>query len=358
MIYSLYMKVNFQKPISLHHELKSAVDAYFIEQKLSKKGNFQLKLKAVILMSLFVVLYSLLVFVVMPWWLSILLCVAFGVVLALIGFNIMHDACHGSFSTNDKVNYTLGLTMNLLGSNAFIWKKKHNDTHHIYTNVDGMDDDIVKVPIFRWCETQERKSFHRFQHLYAFPLYMVTPILWVFVLDYIKYFNKRIVGRPFEIDTKERAIFWLSKVFYVIFYVAVPIYFLGFAKFIIGYLIYNAVFGLVLSLVFQMAHVVENTHFENSTVANPNIANDWATHQLITTTNFATDNTFLTWCLGGLNFQVEHHLFSKISHVHYPALQKIVEQVCAKNNVPYLNYATISDAFFSHYRFVRAMGRG
>lgn len=352
------MQINFQKPNALQHELKSAVDAYFKEQNLSKKGNFELRLKAVILMSLFVVLYTLLVFVAMPWWLSVILCVAFGVVLALIGFNIMHDACHGSFSTNDKVNYTLGLTMNLLGSNAFIWKKKHNDTHHIYTNIDGVDDDIVKVPVFRWCETQERKPFHRFQHLYAFPLYMITPILWVFVLDFIKYFNKKIIEKSFTISKTEHAIFWLSKVLYLLFYVVVPVYFLGWTKFLIGYLIYNAVFGLVLSLVFQMAHVVENTHFEQSTDSNPNIANDWTTHQLVTTTNFATDNKIWTWLLGGLNFQVEHHLFSKISHVHYPALQKIVKQVCAKNNVPYLNYPTLTNAFFSHYRFVRAMGRG
>jgi linoleoyl-CoA desaturase len=173
----------------------------------------------------------------------------------------MHDACHGSYSSKKWVNELLSLTMNALGSNAYIWKIKHNVVHHTYTNIDGIDDDIAKSPVLRHCQTQKWVPAHRFQHLYMFLLYGLSTILWVFVTDLVKYFTKKIVVTEMKMTTKDHIIFWTSKLLYVFFYFVLPILFVGWQAWLIGYLIMNITLGITLSLVFQLAHVVEKNCF-------------------------------------------------------------------------------------------------
>jgi linoleoyl-CoA desaturase len=353
------MRITFNKSTQFYSTLRKEVEAYFQSKKLAKHGNAALYSKTVILLGSFAALYTILVFFTPVWYIALPLAMLFGMNCAFIGFNIMHDACHESYSKNPKVNYYLGHTMNLLGSSAFIWKTKHNTVHHTFTNVDGVDDDIVKVPIFRWAKTQPLKKLHRFQHIYAFFIYMLSPIFWVFLTDYPKYFTKSVGHVPLpKISTKEHIIFWGSKLFYIAFYIAIPLYFLPTSTFLIGYFAMNAVFGLTLSLVFQLAHVVENTHFTSldEKTEELSVEDEWAVFQMATTSNFATNNKVISWCLGGLNFQVEHHLFSRISHVHYPALNKILIKVCKETGVQYNAYPTMWQAFKSHMRYVKRLG--
>ena len=353
------MKVTFSRNSNFYATLRKEVEQYFAENKISKHGNWALYSKTIILLSSFFVLYTFLVFFTPAWYISLPLAALFGVNCAFIGFNIMHDACHESYSNNPKLNYWLGMTMNLLGSSAYIWKTKHNTVHHTYTNIDGVDDDITKVPLFRWCTTQPKKPAHKYQHIYSFGLYSLSPIFWVFVTDYAKYFGKSVGPVPLpKMSTKEHVIFWVSKVFYLIFYIGIPLYFLPLSWFLVGYFVMNAAFGLTMSIVFQLAHVVENTHFDaiNTEDMKLDIEDEWAVHQLATTSNFATNNKFISWCLGGLNFQVEHHLFARVSHVHYPALNRILKRVCKENNVVYNSYPTMWQAFKSHMRFVKWLG--
>src|SRR5215204_2247174 len=164
--------------------------------------------------------------------------------LVSIAFNVMHDACHGSYSSKKWVNDLLSLTMNALGSNAFIWKIKHNIIHHTYTNVDGIDDDIAKSPLMRQCTTQKWVPAHRFQHIYVVLVYAISSFAWVFIMDFNKYFTQKIHNTDLQkMSTKEHLIFWMSKVFYAIFYIAIPVYFVGWGPWAIGFACMHVTMG-------------------------------------------------------------------------------------------------------------------
>lgn len=188
-------KVTFNnKNTVFFNDLKKSVDLYFAEKGIKKTGNWQLYSKTLVLVPAAIGLYILLLSVDMPILLGIALSGLLGFVLASIGFNVMHDACHGSYSTKPWVNNVLGLTLNALGGNAFIWKFKHNIIHHTYTNVDGLDDDIGKSPVMRQCTTQKWVPAHKFQHIYVILVYALSSFLWVFVMDLTKYLTGKVFG--------------------------------------------------------------------------------------------------------------------------------------------------------------------
>lgn len=347
------------------NELRSQVESYFTTNKISKNGNMLLWSKtafALIVTPLLVVIALNIpaVGLAIPAWASVVLFALIGQMHAFTGFNVMHDACHGAFSSKGWVNKLFGNSMSLMGSHAFIWKFKHNTLHHTWTNVDGLDDDIAKAPILRHCESQPFKPFHKNQHLYMFLLYGISIIFWMFVNDFMKYFNKAVNGQPMPKMTRsEHLIFWITKILYTSVYVIAPIYFLGWGT---GFLCYfSMVFslGIVLSLVFQMAHAVEGLHFEDATqydIPTERLPNEWAVHQILTTNNFATKSPFATWFMGGLNFQTEHHLFPSISHVHYPAMNAILVPLCEKYNIKYNEMPSFGYAVGSHIRYMKSLG--
>jgi len=350
-------KVSFNnKEQVFFKSLKKSVDDYFAKNQIKKTGNLKLYTKAFILIPLSLFLYAFLLFGSYHAVVGIGLSVALGLTLVSIAFNIMHDACHGSFSGKKWVNETMSLTMNALGANAFIWKIKHNIIHHTYTNVDGVDDDIVKSPLLRHCPTQQWKPAHRYQFIYMFLLYSLSTILWVYLTDMLKYFSKKVVVTDMKIPFREHIIFWVSKLLYAIFYIIIPIACVGWGAWLVGYLLVNLTMGLTLSVVFQLAHVVEKTSFEEAGEAPKVIQSEWAMHELMTTANFAERSKMLSWFVGGLNFQVEHHLFPRISHVHYPALSKIVKETCNSFNIPYHSYKTMAGALASHVRLMKQLG--
>ena len=351
-------KVTFNnKQKEFFNALKQEVDAYFERNAIKKTGNWKLYAKTAILIPSAIGIYLLLMFVSMHWALSSFLWVAFGLNMAAIGFNIMHDACHGSFSTRGWVNELFGLTNNFLGGNAFLWKLKHNIIHHTYTNVDGVDDDINNMPFMRQCSTQPWKPMHQFQSIYMFFLYGFTS-LFMFFMDYVKYFSKKIYSTPLKkMDTKEHIIFWGGKIFFILFYIGIPIFLIGWKAWLIGFLISQFTLGLTLAIVFQLAHVVEHAEFESAGIDPVKIENEWAIHQVKTTANFAFSNKLITWFVGGLNYQIEHHLFPRISHIHYPAISKIVRETCAQFELNYIYFPSTRAAVASHVRFMNQMGQ-
>lgn len=350
-------KVSFKSgERTFYSSVKNSVEQHFTSHDLQKTGNWKLYLKAAILFPLSIAIYIFLLTSSYTSLLGISLCIILGFSLVSIAFNVMHDACHGSYSSRKWVNELLSLTMNALGSNAFIWKIKHNVVHHTYTNIDGVDDDIAKSPLLRQCTTQKWVPAHRFQFVYMFLLYSFSTILWVFLTDLVKYFSRKIVVTDMKISVKEHIIFWISKVLYVGFYVALPVVCVGWQGWLIGYLIVNIVMGLTLSLVFQLAHVVEKTSFEEAGEKSKVIDSEWAVHEVKTTANFAVKNKIISWFVGGLNFQIEHHLFPRVSHIHYPQISKIVKQQCELFNLPYHNYKTMSGAILSHVRVMKNLG--
>lgn len=339
--------------------LKKAVDEYFTTQQLKKTGNWKLYIKTVVLLLFAAALYYTLVFTHLTPLVGTGLSILFGVVLAGIGFDVMHDACHGSYSTKKWVNELLGLTLNVLGGNAFFWKQKHNIIHHTYTNVDGVDDDIAKSPMIRMCNTQKWVPAHKYQHIYLPFLYMLGSIFWVFIQDPIKYATKKVYTTPLpKMNTKEHIIFWVSKILYVVFYIVIPIITVGALPWAIGFFSMHFALGFTLSIVFQLAHVVEETEFEFVDISDfKHIENEWAIHQIKTTANFSPKSKIINWYVGGLNFQIEHHLFPKISHVHYPAISKIVEQKCQEFGITYNSIPRMVTAINSHFRFIKELGK-
>lgn len=343
---------------SFHAELKKRINNYFEERGKSTTGNMTLYTKAIILLIAFVFVYVHLVFFTPVIWLAVLECVALGGIVAAIGFNVMHDGAHGSFSKYKWINRLAALSLNILGGNHFMWNVKHNVIHHAYTNVDGIDDDINIQPWMRMSTTQKKYSFHKYQHLYFWLLYSLLYILWIFVLDYTKYFRSKIGSMPLKkMKVADHITFWSFKVVNLALYVGIPIYMVGFQTWLVGFLIFSTLAGFIISIVFQLAHTVEHTAFPMPDAETGRLEDEWAVHQLKTTANFATNNKVVNWLVGGLNFQVEHHLFPKISHVHYPAISKIIRNTCREYGIPYIEYPKTRYAIASHVSFLKQMGR-
>ncbi len=343
---------------SFHVELKNRINEYFETTGKSLVGNSNLYTKAVILVLSFLFLYIHLVFFTPGVVWAILECVLLGIVVAGIGFNIMHDGAHGSFSKYKWLNNIAASSLNVLGGSSFMWNMKHNVIHHAYTNIDGVDDDIDIQPWLRMSTTQPKLVMHRYQHIYFWFLYSLLYILWVFLLDYQKYFRGKIGEMPLKkMTATDHIIFWSFKIFYLVVFIALPVYTVGFVSWLVGFLIFSLVAGFVISIVFQLAHTVEHTHFPMPHEDTGKLDDEWAIHQLKTTANFAPRNKFISWLVGGLNFQIEHHLFPKISHVHYAELRRIIKQACAEYGVSYIEYPRMRHAILSHVSFLKQMGR-
>ena len=270
----------------------------------------------------------------------------------------MHDGSHGSFSEKKWLNRIAASSISMLGANHFMWNMKHNMIHHTFTNIDGVDDDIEVSALMRMAPTQKRTWLHQFQHIYFWFLYMLLYIVWLFVTDYKKYFSQKIGNVPLKrMSIGDHLEFWIVKIYHAVAFIALPIYLLGFSKWVIGFLIMTMFAGFVLSIVFQMAHTVEHTQFPLPVEDSNRMPDEFAAHQIKTTANFATKNKLISWLVGGLNFQIEHHLFPKVSHVHYPAISEIVRAVCFEYQLQYIEYPNMRKAVSAHVRFLRQLGK-
>lgn len=342
----------------VYQQLSQQVNQYFRDSNTHKTGNRTLYRKAAIISSAFLLSF-LLIFIAPSSW-SWLAWMAHGIATALVGFNIMHDGAHESFSRSKKVNRLAALTFNLIGSNRFYWAQKHNRNHHTFTNVDELDEDIDAFGLFRMSPRQPRLFFHRWQHLYAWFLYPLTSLFWFFVLDYKAYFTRRIASRAFShsMSIADHVEFWCSKALYIGLYLMLPATLLGWENTITGFLIMHAALGFLFAVVFQLAHVVDKAEFpapQQGGDKDGEMADEWAVHQLRTTVDFATENRLVTWALGGLNFQLEHHLFPRISHIHYPELNRMLRSTSVANRMR--SYPTVWQALTGHYNHLKNMGK-
>lgn len=352
------LKVSFNNTNSpFFKALKGKVNNYFIENKLSKSGGPKLFFKGLLLAVSALSLYACLIFFTHSVLLSIILCGLLGFNLAAIGFNIMHEGGHGCFSKYKWLNEACAYSLNILGGTIYFWKQKHNIEHHTYTNIEGMDHDI-DVQFMRIHEEQPKFWYHKFQHYYWVLLYGISYMAWVLYQDFAKYFigKNNSTGKPLKLELKEHVIFWLTKAGYLFIFIILPTIMVGWIQAILGFIIAAIVCGFSISIVFQLAHVVEGTVFPAPLPGANKIEKEWAIHQINTTANFATRNKVISWFLGGLNFQVEHHLFPGISHVHYPQINKFVQETCKEFNVAYLEYNTMAKAFYSHLMHIKKLG--
>ena len=312
----LNIKYSFSSKTPFSKILKERIEHYFIEKNLHPAGNQKLYLKCITQILISLGLYVVLVFFTPDLFVSLMLCVLLGLCLAVIGFNVMHEGGHQSFSKHTWINTVSAYFLNVLGGSSYYWKIKHNVNHHTFTNIEGMDSDIDVKPFLRLHEGQPWRFYHRFQHVYWIVLYGISYLAWIFYEDFQKYFSGKVSPNSTkkQLPMKEHLIFWISKILYLVVYVVVPIAFLGWLSWLIGFLIITIVCGIAISIVFQLAHVVKGTQFHG--IHQIEDRPEWAVHQIVSTANFDTSNKVLSWFLGGLNFQIEHHLFPRVSHIH------------------------------------------
>jgi linoleoyl-CoA desaturase len=353
-------KVTFNNKIDREFSktVKARVNQYFEENNLSKNANTSMVIKTIIILGIYFGSYALIISGGFSLPLMWFFCIMMGVGMAGIGFSVSHDALHGAYSSNNTINYLIGLTFDFVGANGYIWKITHNIIHHTYTNIHGHDEDLEVAEFIRLSPHSEHKPVHRFQQYLAFPAYSFATIFWVFVKDYW-YFFKPELG-PYENKNhpaKEWFTLILTKLVYYGYAIVLPLLILDITwwQLLIGFLSLHLTAGLILGIIFQLAHVVEETTHPIPDEQNM-IDNHWAIHEMFTTNNFARKNKVLSWYIGGLNYQIEHHLFPKVCSIHYPKISPIVEEIANEFGIPYNCHDTFGEAVASHYRTLKKFG--
>jgi linoleoyl-CoA desaturase len=342
--------------------LNARVNAYFKESGISKHANATMVLKTIILVSLYLVPLGMMLTGVTTTTGEVLASfLIMGVAIAGIGMSVMHDANHGAYSANSKVNDAVGYLLNLIGGSAENWKIQHNILHHTYTNIEGLDADIKTFPMMRFSPFAKRRGVHRWQHIYAWFFYGLMTVSWIFLKDFKQLYDYQQSGMTKSYSTGFLSVavrILLLKVIYLVVTLALPIIILPLPWYVTlgGFFAMHFVGGLILGMVFQAAHIMEVCDFPLPD-ADGKMGDGWLVHQLRTTTNFAPDNHIVNWYVGGLNFQVEHHLFPRICHVHYPQIAPIVRDTCREFGVPYNSIPTFTGAVLGHGSMLRELGR-
>lgn len=351
------MKIRFQPRTEFAAALRARVDAYLAS---SDAGSIRRRmlLKTAIILTWFVASYVGLVLFASSIPEAVALTISLALSIAGVGFAIEHDANHEAYPVGPRFRRLLGWTLDIAGASSYVWRYKHNANHHHYTNVAGADSDIDIQPFARISPSQRRRWWHQVQHLYMWPLYGVLPLKWLLYDDWRDIAVGRIGENPFPRPRGREVVYLVAgKLVTVTLWFVVPLV-LHPPLVVLGLVALGSlVLGVTEAAVFQLAHAVEKTAFPTPAGEPPTVAQEFVAHQLTTTSDFARGSTLLTWFLGGLNYQVEHHLFPRQCHLHYPALARIVEATCTEYGMPYLAYSTMGSAVASHFRLLRKMGR-
>jgi linoleoyl-CoA desaturase len=351
---------------SFFDEVRAKVNAYFEENHISPYANTTMWIKTIIMLLLYIVPYLLMVtgLGADSIWAFFGLWFLMGVGMIGIGTSVMHDANHGTYSRNKKVNKFIGHILEIIGGYSVTWKIQHNVLHHTYTNIAGLDEDIDSILLLRFSPRQPRYWFHRYQYLYAWFFYMFMTLFWMTAKDFIQvvHFKQHDLLVKEKISMKQALLhLTLYKLFYYAYIIVLPILFSGMAWYyvVVGFLIMHVTAGLFLSCIFQPAHVIETSSFSLpvSTGSIDQMEQSWAVHEIINTTDFAPRNRILSWFIGGLNFQIEHHLFTGICHVHYRKIAPIVQSVIKAHGLPYHVEPSFFRALLEHAKMLKRLGR-
>ncbi len=341
--------------------LNKRVNEYFKLNNVNRHANGEMVLKTIFMFALYIIPYTLIVTEVVTGTLVLIplvIIMSFGV--AGIGLSVMHDANHGAYSNKPWINTLIGYSLNLVGANSFNWKMQHNVMHHTFTNIHDEDEDISPRGVLRMSPHSAWKSIHKYQFIYAWFLYGLMTIIWVTLKDFVRIvrYQKNGLAKKHKANlTKEWIILIATKLVYVTYIFIIPLVFTSLLwwQILLGVILMHYIAGFILAIIFQPAHVIEGTEYPLPDDKNM-LENNWAVHQLHTTTNFGQQSRIFSWYVGGLNFQIEHHLFPNICHVHYRKISSIVKTTATEFGLPYKSVRTFANALTSHMRLLKKLG--
>jgi linoleoyl-CoA desaturase len=349
--------IEFDGGGAFYADLKRRVRAHLAEPGRERRAHRRMYIKSATMFAWAAISWGLLVFAATTWWQAGLLCVSLGLALAGIGMSVTHDANHGAFSPNRRVNTTMRWSLDLIGASSYVWRVKHNVVHHTYTNIAGADSDIEQLPLARLAPDQKRRWFHRFQHFYIWPLYGLFSVKWHTVGDLGLMLRGRIGMTPLRWPRGRELVGLVAgKVVFVSWTIVIPLLLHPAWWVALAFLATSFVLAFTIALIFQLAHCLEEADFSSVESMGAGGRTEWARHQVESTVNFAPRSRFLAWYLGGLNFQIEHHLFSRVCHIHYPGIAAVVRDACDAHGVRYQSHTTIWGAVASHTRWLKRMG--
>lgn len=340
--------------------LRNRVMNHFKTTGTSRFGNATMVLKTVFMFAIYFVPLVLILTTVESSWLTFGLWCLMGFGMAGIGLSVMHDANHGAYSKNPKVNQWIGYIIHFIGGSDINWRIQHNVLHHTFTNVDGIDEDIDPGKVMRFSPHAPRRKGHKYQHIYAWALYGLMTIMWFTTKDYgqlVRYHKMDLLKTQGISFRKALLGIILSKTVYIVLTLGLPLFFSAAPWYVtlLGFFAMHFIAGVWLGIIFQPAHVVPSSNYPIPDKSG-NIEADWAVSQLYNTANFAPGARFFSWYVGGLNYQVEHHLFPNICHVHYRNISKIVRETAEEYKLPYNSFKTFGMALREHGKMLYNLG--
>ncbi|PIQ49946.1 MAG: acyl-CoA desaturase [Cytophagales bacterium CG12_big_fil_rev_8_21_14_0_65_40_12] len=360
-----YKSIKFSRSNQVEYiaDLRKRVKDYFESNQISVYGNSTMVTKTIVMFLLYFGPYALMLsgLITNPW-VIILMWAIMGFGMSGIGLSVMHDANHGAYSKNQHVNKYMGYVMNIIGASAFNWKVQHNVLHHSFTNIEGMDEDIDPGKLMRLSPHAPKLKVHRIQHIYGWFLYGLMTFLWLTTKDFKQLYRYKQLGLLKAQKRTYRSVLIetiVSKIVYYGYALVLPLIFIPGPSWLIllGFFIMHFITGLSLGLIFQPAHVMPTADYPMPDDTG-SLENNWAVHQLFTTTNFSPKSRIFSWYVGGLNYQIEHHLFPNICHVHYKKISKIVRETTLEYGLPYHSEKNFISAIISHGKMLKMLGKG
>lgn len=348
------------EPESFPKVLRKRVNQYFKDQNIAPQANGAMYAKTIGLIAMYFGPYLAMLIFDFPLWGVLVTFAVMGFGMAGVGMGVMHDAAHGAYHKNKRVNQILGSSIYLISGNLTTWKLQHNVLHHSFTNIQGLDDDLESKGLLRLHPSQPWKKMYRYQHLYAPLVYSLLTLNWVTVKDFfqlIRYNKEGVVNLNAKELRREWTILLISKVVYFTLFPILPMFLLSVSWWVplLGFVLMHVIAGFTLSFVFQLAHSVDHVSTYDAPPAGE-MEESFMEHQLRTTSDFARKSKLLSWYLGGLNFQVEHHLFPHICHIHYPKISEIVERAAKDFGLPFHEHRSLADAIRGHMNSLRHFG--
>jgi linoleoyl-CoA desaturase len=351
-------RLRFNTNMEFQTALRRNVDAYFERTGRPRRGNWQVYLKAAIILSCFFASYIVLVFVAENLWQGLVSAILLALSMTGIGFNIMHDGDHHAFSGRGWVNRAAAMTLDLIGVSSYMWHWKHAIYHHNYVNIVGYDPDVEVSSLARFAPHEKLLWFHRWQHLYMWVLYAFLVAKLHFYNDVQSLLFGRIHVHPIPRPKGWSLVIFIGgKTTFLVLAFVLPLLYhrVLFVLFYYGLTVF--IMGVPLSVVFQLPHCTGRSDHPLPDEATHELQNPWAVHQAEVTLDFDRGSRVKTWFFGGLNFHLEHHLFPSICHVNYPGMSRIVEKTCREFGVNYAEHRTFWTGLAEHYRWLREMGR-